>query len=154
YLPSVDLIAQYGLLARFNGYDEFFPRFQRNNGQVGVSLKVPLFPSSASIAMAAQATADITRLKTQVNQTRNRLTVNSQKAFRDVALQERARDVARLDLEVSRDQVSILLAQMEEGRASLRQLEESRFLEQEKWIAYFDTQYLLDRAKVELLNLT
>ena len=35
-LPRADLVSQYGLFARFNNYDEFFRKFQRNNGQIGV----------------------------------------------------------------------------------------------------------------------
>ncbi len=35
-LPRVDLVAQYGLLAKFNNYEKFFNRFQRHNGQLGL----------------------------------------------------------------------------------------------------------------------
>src|SRR5438270_810406 len=38
-LPRVDLVAQYGLFAKFNNYEQFFNHFQRNNGQIGVSFQ-------------------------------------------------------------------------------------------------------------------
>ena len=37
WLPQIDLIAQYGLFSKFNNYDVYFNRFQRNNAQIGVS---------------------------------------------------------------------------------------------------------------------
>ena len=51
--------------------------------------------------------------------------------------------MARLDLDVARDQLSILLAQLDEGRATAEQVDEARFVEQEKWIALYqaDTQW-------------
>jgi hypothetical protein len=62
--------------------------------------------------------------------------------------------VARLDLEVAREQLSIVLAQMQEGRATLRQVEESRIVENDKWIAFYDSQYAIDRARWNVLRLT
>jgi hypothetical protein len=62
--------------------------------------------------------------------------------------------VARLDLELMREQLSILLAQMDEGRATLRQVEEARSAETEKWMAFYDAQSLMERAQLTLLKLT
>jgi len=41
-MPKVDLVAQYALFAKFNNYEDFFRRFQRHNGQLGISLMIPL----------------------------------------------------------------------------------------------------------------
>ncbi|MBI4903518.1 MAG: TolC family protein [Acidobacteria bacterium] len=153
-LPRVEMISQYALLAKYNGYDDFFPKFQRHNTQLGVSVQIPLYASAASMAQTAQAEVEINGYRTQVTQVRNRISVDTQNAFRQVRLGEKARELARLDLEVAREQVNILLAQLEEGRATLRQLEEARFLEQEKWIAYHDSQFTADRLKFELLRAT
>lgn len=153
-LPSIDLVAQYGLFARFNNYEDFFNRFQRHNGQIGVSIQIPVVPSSAGIAQAAQAEADLTALRTKVNQTRGVITRNVQNAFRSLKLMEQSRDLARADLEIAREQVNLTLALWEEGRANQRQMEESNFLEQEKWVAYHDAQFVVDRAKLELLKHT
>lgn len=85
-----------------------------------------MLPSRARQAQAAQGDLEVTRLRTQLAETRGRITVETQRAFRQVAVLDRAREVARLQLDVARDQVGILLAQMEVGRAGLRQLEEAR----------------------------
>jgi hypothetical protein len=50
--------------------------------------------------------------------------------------------------------LSVLLAQFEEGRVQLRQVEEARAAEAEKWIAFYDAQHALERARIELLKHT
>jgi hypothetical protein len=57
-------------------------------------------------------------------------------------------------LEVTREQLSVVLAQMEEGRATLRQAEELRALETDKWLAFYDAQHLLERARLDFLRQT
>lgn len=153
-LPHVELVSQYSLLAKYNGYSDFFPKFQRHNLQLGVSVQVPLYASAASLAQGAQVEVEISGMRNQVVQARNRISLDTQSQFRHVRLTERARELARMDLELAREQVTILLAQLEEGRVTLRQLEEARFLEQEKWIAYHDAQFTADRSKLELLRAT
>jgi hypothetical protein len=67
---------------------------------------------------------------------------------------ETAAEVAGLDLDVAREQLSMNLAQMQEGRALLRQVEEARIVENHKWIAFYDAQYALERARWNVLRLT
>jgi hypothetical protein len=62
--------------------------------------------------------------------------------------------VARLDLDVAREQLSVQLARMEEGRSTLKEVEELRVAEQEKWIAYFGAQASLEHARFALLERT
>lgn len=63
---------------------------------------------------------------------------------------ESARNLARMDLEVAREQVSLLMAQFEEGRAGLRQIEEARSAEAGKWMAFYDAA-AVERARLTLL---
>lgn len=153
-LPQVDLIAQYALFSRFNNLDQYFNRFQTNNAQLGVSFKFPIVPGPASAALAVQAQNDISRLRLRVTNTRNRIEMDTRKLYEDLQLQKENRELAKLDLDLARDQIAIHLAQVEEGKATRSQLEESRFLEAEKWIAYWDAQYLMDRARISLLAAT
>ncbi len=149
-LPTLDLVAQYGLFAKFNNYEDFFRRFQRHNGQLGVSVQVPLFRSAAAVARGSQIQTELEALRTRMGQTRARIAVEVRNAWRQAKLAEDGRQIARSDLELAREQVTILLAQLEEGRASQRQLEEARFAEQEKWIGYYESQMLGERAKLAL----
>ncbi|HUS06227.1 MAG TPA: TolC family protein [Bryobacteraceae bacterium] len=153
-VPQVDLVAQYALFAPYNNYEQFFNRFERNNGQLGVSVQVPIFAGSASSAQAARAELDISRLRIEVRSMRDRIALDARKAFQDVSKAEGAREVAKLDLELAREQLSILLAQMEEGRVTLRQVEEARSAETEKWMSFYDAGSVLERAQLNLLKQT
>jgi outer membrane protein len=153
-LPRADLTAQYGLFARFNNYDEFFRKFQRNNGQIGISFQLPILGGPGVSARAAQAQADVSHLRTELTMTRNRLAADLQQGFRDVKKSAQAAEVARLDLDVAREQVSVNLALFQEGRVTMRQVEEARMLENQKWIALYDSQYALEKARWNVLRLT
>jgi outer membrane protein TolC len=153
-LPRVDLVAQYGLFAKFNNYQEFFQKFQRNNGQIGVSFQLPVLLGTGVSAQVAQTAADISHLKVELTNTRNRLAADLQQGFRDTRKSSTAAEVSRLDLEVAREQLSVVLAQMQEGRASMRQVEEARILENQKWIAFYEAQYAVEKARWNVLRLT
>jgi outer membrane protein TolC len=151
-LPRVDLVAQYGLFSRFNNLQDYFNRFQRNNTQIGASIVLPLIPSRAADAFANQADLDVRKLQVQVNSTRGRIEAETRKGWQDVRRAELARDVARADLDVAREQLSVNLAQYEEGRLPLAQLEQARVAENEKWLAYYDAQHVLERARLYVLK--
>jgi outer membrane protein len=153
-LPTLDLIAQYGLFAKFNHYSDYFRKFQRSNGEVGIAFTLPLLPGPGVSAAQAQAEAEAARVRIQLNAARNRITLEARQSYQAVHRAGTARDVARLDLEVARDQVSMRLAQLNEGRASLQQLEEARFDEDEKWIAFYDAEYTAEKAAWDLLRQT
>ena len=92
------------MIAKFNNYADFFQKFQRNNGQLGVSFQFPLFGPGVSAQMA-QTQVDITHLKMELTNTRNRISADLQQSFREVKKAETAGEVARLDLEVAREQL-------------------------------------------------
>jgi outer membrane protein TolC len=154
WLPQMDLIAQYGLFAKYNNYEEFFQRFERHNAQLGASIAFPIFPGRGAKARASQADLEVARLRTQANALRDRVTLDTRKAWSDVRRAESARELAKLDLEFAREQVSVTLAQSEEGRASFRQVEEVRAAETEKWLAYYDAVHAVERARIDLVRLT
>lgn len=150
--PKIDLVTSYALLARFNGYDQFFNRFQRHNTQVGLSISVPLLVPPGAKAYAMQAETDMTKLRTQINQVRYQVSTGIREAYIGIRKAESARDVAKLDLDITREQVGVVMARFEEGRALLKDLEEARIAEDEKWVAYFATQNAVERARLELLR--
>ncbi len=152
-LPVVGLVAQYALFDK-SYYRDYFSHFQRNNGELGVSIQVPLLVGSATKGMAAQAQVDILELRTQVNQTRNRIELDTQKSYQELQKARSAGEVARLDLDYAREQVSVLLAQLGEGRVQQQKVDDARFNEQEKWIAFYDSQHAVEKARLDLLRQT
>jgi len=151
--PVVDLVAQYSLLAKHN-YEQFFNRFQRNNTELGVSITIPFLVGSESKGYMGQADADLAKMSAQVNDAHNRIVVEAAKNFQDVKRAQGSMNVARLDLDVQREQVTVLLAQLTEGRVPRSTVDEARMLEQEKWIAYYDAQNGVEKAKLNLLRQT
>jgi outer membrane protein TolC len=151
-LPRVDLVAQYSMLARYNNYEEFFRKYQRNNGQLGMSFQIPILPGPGVSASVAQSQADITRLRTELRSMRNKIVSDTRQSYRELRRAQTAQEVAKLDLDLAREQLSVLLAQMQEGRAALRQVEEARVAETNKWIAFYDAQYVLERARILVLH--
>jgi len=153
-LPRVDLVAQYGLFARFNNYEDFFRTFHRNNGLIGMSFQIPVLVGPAVGALSAEAEINASRLRIQLTSTRQRISSDTRRSFQDIKQAETAGQVAKMDLDLARGQVSVLLARMSEGRTSMREVEQARFAENEKWIAFYDAQFALEKAKLAMLRQT
>jgi outer membrane protein len=152
--PRAELVAQYGVFAKFNNYEDYFSQFQRNNAQIGLSLQLPVLIGSAAGAQVAQTQVDANRLKLELANTRSRIASDVQQSFREARRAAGAADLARLDLEVAREQLSVNLAQMQEGRIGMREVEQARVAENHKWIAFYDAQYAAEKAKWNVLRLT
>jgi outer membrane protein TolC len=153
-LPKINLVAQYSLLAK-DTYQAFFGNsFQRNNGQLGASIEVPLLMGRAASAYVSQAEVDAAKLRVEVGRTRSRITADLRRAYQDVRRADSARDVARADLDLARDQLTLDLAQMDEGRLPLAKVEESRATENEKWLAYYEAQHTVEQARLNVLRQT
>ncbi len=153
-LPTLDLIAQWALFAKYNHYADYFRAFQSNNGEIGVSVTVPVLPGLRVSAAVAQAEVDAAHLRIEMNAARNRISLETRQSYQTLRKAGTAREVARLDLDVARDEVSVLLAQMNEGRSSLQQVEQARVNEDEKWIVFYDAQYAAEKAAWDLLRQT
>jgi outer membrane protein TolC len=152
-LPVVDFVGQYSLFDK-SIYQQYFAHIQRNNGQLGVSVQVPLLIGSASKGLLTQAETDMLQLRAQVNQTRNRIGLETQKSYQDLKKAEGASEVAKLDLDYAREQVSVLLAQFGEGRIQRQRVDDARLNEQEKWIAFYDAQHTQEKARLNVLRQT
>jgi outer membrane protein len=153
-LPRVDLVAQYALLAKFSHYDQYFTHFQRNNGEIGASIQIPLLTGASIRAQVGLVESDQQKIRTEMQMVKDRIALDIHQSYQTLAKADMARQVAQADLELTREQLSVVLAQMNEGRATLRQVEEARFSENEKWIAFYDAQFNTERARLDLLRQT
>jgi outer membrane protein TolC len=154
-LPKVDLVAQYELFTKQN-YTQFFPsnKFQYNNAQIGASITVPLLMGSASKAYAEQAATDLEKLRVQAQQLRSRIVSNTQRDYQQEQKAEQIQKLARMQLDLAREQVSVLLAQYNEGRVPMSRLEQARAQESDQWIALYDSEAQVIRAKLAILRET
>lgn len=154
WLPRVDLVAQYALLTKYSHYQEYFAKFERNNGQLGASIQVPLFTSASVKAIVAEAETEQRHMQNEAEAQRNKIVLDVHQSYQDVQKADISRQVAQADLDLARSQLSIVLAQMDEGRATLGQVEEARFVENEKWIAFYDAQFNMEKARLAVLRET
>ncbi|MEZ5400922.1 MAG: TolC family protein [Bryobacteraceae bacterium] len=152
--PKMDLVAQYGLFAKFNNYEDYFRRFQRNNAQIGVSLQVPLWLGPAAKAAVSQAEAAAASTRIELNRARGRVRLETEQRSRAVRETEIAQNLARRELDVARSEVAVELARMEEGRVPVDAVERARMAEQERWIAYLAARERSERARYALLEQT
>ncbi len=152
WLPRADFVAQYALVSKINNYEEFYKKYVPNNAQVGVAFMFPFWPGPAAGAEAEQAEAEAAQYRVQLRNARRRVEENVRQSYAALEQAEAAQRLARLDLDVAREQVSVVLAQTEEGRASLRDLEEARVAETDKWIAFLDANAALEKARFAVLR--
>jgi outer membrane protein len=153
-LPRVDLVAQYAMLSKYNHYQQYFSSFSRNNGELGASIEIPIYVGSGVRAQIEQAETDQQHIRAEVDVARNKIMLDIHQSYQEIQKSDLARELAQADLDLARSQLSVILAQMNEGRASLRQVEEARFNEDEKWIAFYDAQFNAERARLNVLRQT
>jgi outer membrane protein TolC len=150
----VDLVAQYSLLGGYNNFQQYFNRFQHNNLEFGASFAIPVLAGHAARAYVSQGEADSAKIRTQVAQTRGRIESDLRRAYQDAGRADEGLDLSRADLNLARDQVSLDLAQVDEGKLPQAKLEQDRATEEEKWMAYYQSQTASERARLSVLRLS
>lgn len=150
-LPQIDLVAQYALFAKYN-YAQYFQKFQANNFQLGASITIPLLIGSASHGLAEQAYTDMAKLRIQMDQVRNRILTDTRRSYEQWQKAESIRDLYRMQLDLAREELTVLLAENGEGRVPMSQVEQGRLEESNKWIALYDAEAQVTRAKLSILR--
>ena len=151
-LPKVNVIAQDNIFAKYN-----FPAsnyvFHRNNPELGVSIEIPLLVGRTAQAFASQAETDVSKMRMEVARTGR----GSRRICEGVPAGESAessRELAKADLDLTRERLDIDLAQYNEGKLPLAQVETLRAMENEKFLAYYVSQQTVARARLNVLRLT
>ena len=151
HLPQVDLVAQYSLFAKY-AYTSYFQKFQYNNAQIGASFTLPIFVGSGISGQYEEAATDMAKLRLQINQTRNQISVNTRRSYQEMRRAQETRDLARQQLDLAHDDLSVLLAQYTEGRVRLSDVEKARAAENDRWLALYETENQYERAKLGVLH--
>ena len=153
FLPMIDFAMQYAVLARFNNYDQFFLKFQRHNVTAGVNIRFP-FLNFSQKAHAEAADAEAVKARRQADAVRDQVATDTLKLRRSVQQLAAARDVADLEYRLARSDVDAIQAKIEAGTATLRDQENARATEHDKYAASLDSAFQLQRAELQLLRLT
>ncbi|MFZ0821496.1 MAG: TolC family protein [Candidatus Acidiferrales bacterium] len=151
--PTVDLVGNYSVLSNTNNFSAFFKKFQRNNVNVGVQITIPIFAAQTNAAISvAQEDASVAAVEARNKRSQVELQVRSQAHL--VRELELGRDVARLDLKLAQENLQVLQAQFDEGRATRQELERAHLEENDKWLAFFDADLARQQASLALLQAT
>jgi outer membrane protein TolC len=147
----MDLVAQYSLFAKYN-YVQYFQKFQSNNFQIGASIRIPILVGSAAKANARQAYTDMEKIRIQMDQTRNRIITDTRRSYEQYKKAENIRNLSRLQLDLAREELTVLLAQNQEGRTAMSAVEKARLDESDHWLAFYDAETQVTRAKLAILR--
>jgi outer membrane protein TolC len=153
YFPTVDLVGQYSILSKFNNYDEFYKKFERNNINVGVQVTIPLFAAKTS-ANVALAKSQLNAADLQLADRRRQVRSDVRDKMRSVRELDASREVARLDLQLAQETLQIEQARFDDGRATLQEIEQARLDESDKWVAFLDADFAREQAQLQLLQAT
>ena len=151
--PTVDLFAEYGLFARFNNFQDFFQRFQRNNFNIGLQVRIPIV-SAQRAANVSLAKSELTTAEMELKSKRQNVELDVERQYQHLRELNAAREVSRLELKLAQENLQIVQASFEEGRSNLRDVEKARLEENDKWLAFLDGDYEYQRAHLDLLNTT
>ena len=151
--PTLDIASQYGVLARYNNYDVFFRHFQRHNVTVGGVIRFPFF-NKVQQAHAEAAELDALKAKKEAEEVKNQVSSETVKLQRSIAQLAAAREVARLEYQLSSSEIHAVQAKMDTGSATLRDQENARMEETQHYIAFLNASLDLDKAQLQLLRAT
>src|SRR5467141_3937585 len=151
YFPTLELVSVYSVLGKFNNYSQFFNHFQRNNFNAGIDMHIPIFsaPTKAAIGMAR---INLEAARVNLINKKTELTAEVRQKTRRVRERDAAKEVARLELQLAQQNVAVFQSQFAEGKLNLREVEKARLEENEKWMAYLDTNFQKQQAQLELLK--
>jgi outer membrane protein TolC len=144
----LDIVGQYALLARFNNYDDYFRRFQRHNWQAGVAVEIPIFTGRGVAERVASARLDERELSLRKSAKRDALALAAQRAEAALGAAERGRALAGQELAYARKSLDVLLAQFDEGRIALDELQRGRLEESVAWGGLVAAEYELAKARL------
>src|SRR5712671_507281 len=151
YYPTLELVSVYSLLAKFNNYDQFFKTFQRNNVNAGIQVQVPIF-SAQTKANIALAKVNLEVAKAALASKRTEVSAAVRVKTRHLRERDAAKEVARLELQLAQQNVTVLQSQFSEGKVNLREVEKARLDESDRWMTYLDANFQRQQAQLDLLQ--
>ena len=156
YWPTVSLVGEYQLLARFNNYKLYFnpnAPFQRNQVIAGIQVTVPIF-SAKTRANIALAKSQLNAAELTLSDKRNQVRLDVQQKERNIREIEASREVARLDLQLAQETVQEVQVKFDQGRATLQDIEQARLDESDKWVTFLNADLARQQAQLALLQAT
>ena len=149
--PAVDLVTHYAILARYNNYDQFFNKFQRHNAALGVQIRFPFF-SPAQRETAKSAEADAMKAQKEAQAVKEQVSTETLRLQRSVQRLVAAQDVSKLEHQLAEADTETTHEKIQAGQATLKDEQNARITEHERYTAYLNTSFDLDKIQIQLLR--
>lgn len=161
--PQIDLSAQYGLFAKFNNYEEFFTKFQRNNATIGVGVRFS-FVNFVQKARAEQAEAEAIKAKKQAEMVKNQVSSETLKLQRSIRQLSAAQKVAELEYQLAQSDLQATQIRAQTGTATSAStgqalaaatpsdVANAQIQATDKYSQYLETTFELEKAQLQLLR--
>lgn len=153
YWPTLSIIGEYEVLTKFNNYAEFYKKFERNNVTIGIQAQIPIF-SSRTRADVLLAKKQLDEAGLLLSNKKDAVRLDLEQKVRSVRELDASREVARLELKLAQQTLETMQAKFEDGRATLRDLEQARLDESDKWVAFLDADLARQQGQLSLLQAT
>ncbi len=152
-LPAFDFGSQYALLSSFNKYDQVYKKFTQNNYTFGLNIRFN-FMNFAQRATAAAADADAIKAQKAAEGAKDGAELEALKVQRSLRQLAAARDVAKLQWEISQAGVDATQAKIDAGQATERDVQSARMDANDRYAQYLDASQQLFTAQVQMLKMT
>jgi len=155
YWPTLQLVSIYDVLAKYNfqNYANLVNsnNFRYNNLNAGINVNVPIYSAKTKASVQlAQANLDAAKLNLATKRTQ--VSAEVRQRSRKLQETEAAKEVARLELQLSQQSLAVLQSQFNEGKTNLRDVEKARLDENDKWMNYLEANFRRQQAQLELLR--
>jgi outer membrane protein TolC len=111
-----------------------------------------LLVGSASNGQYQESLTDMAKLRIQINETRDRIAVDTKRSYQDLHNAQELRDLARQQLDLAHEDLSVLLSRYAEGHEILSNVEKARTAENERWLAMYEAEVQVQRARLGVLR--
>lgn len=151
--PQIDLVAQYSMLLK-QDYQDYFPAssIQRNNGQIGASIALPLLVGSAPGGHLGQSQADFLKLRIQIDQLRNRVISGVHRSYQQLQKAQSALNLAQQQLDLANSDLDELNAQYSQGRVLLSQVDQARLSVNDRSLLVWHDEITIRLAKLDIMH--
>jgi len=156
--PQITFQAQYSRFAKFNNLQDYYFRFQQNNFAAGVQINLP-FIDAQHKAKARETAADASHAEHEADSIRDQFFDSRLRARHTAAELSVRAEIASLDQQLAKQNLDILLVQLNAGNGNLsgaqmtpKDEQSSRVAEREKFIAVINANFEVQQAEINLMR--
>ncbi len=154
--PQIGFGVQYSRYAKFNNYAQYYLRFQHNNFDVGVDVKLPIFDAEATDRAHASA-ADAVHAREQASLFRLQLGEQTRELSGSLAELRVQQKIAGLQSDYAQENLDAVMTQIQSGPGNPnanpltpRDEQRARIEERRRYVDKLDADFQLMQAEIQL----